>query len=134
MDYEKLTIELETNGGQTPNEAIAYSAGILNCHFNVFDELDKGCFSRAIHTYYSKSSTDFKFHGDMTKCINFATGIFEGHIFKFYFIISVGTFFRGQTTLIHIVWNFHKIFNSTKETGIVWQVTQNHEDKGQTIT
>ena len=44
MDYEKLTIELETNGGQTPNEAIAYSAGILNCHFNVFDELDKGCF------------------------------------------------------------------------------------------
>lgn len=45
MDYEKLTIELETNGGQTPNEAIAYSAGILNCHFNVFNELAESCFT-----------------------------------------------------------------------------------------
>ena len=44
MDYEKLTIDLKTNGGQMPNEAIAYSAGILNCHFNVFNELAEGCF------------------------------------------------------------------------------------------
>lgn len=44
LDYEKLTIELETNGGQTANEAVAYSAGILNCHFNVFNELASCCF------------------------------------------------------------------------------------------
>ena len=44
LDFEKLTIELETNGGQTANEAVAYSAGILNCHFNVFNELASCCF------------------------------------------------------------------------------------------
>lgn len=43
-EHEKLVIELTTNGVQTANQAVAYAAGILNCHFNVFNHLENSCF------------------------------------------------------------------------------------------
>ncbi len=47
-EHEKLVIELTTNGVQTANEAVSYAAGILNCHFNVFNQLENFCFRNVI--------------------------------------------------------------------------------------
>lgn len=35
-DYDKMILELETDGSVSPREALAYSAQILNDHFNLF--------------------------------------------------------------------------------------------------
>ena len=43
-EYEKLVVELSTNGVQTANQALAYAAGILNCHFDMFKQLENSCF------------------------------------------------------------------------------------------
>ena len=48
VNYEKLIIDLTTNGVQTPSQAVAYAAGILNCHFNVFSQLEDSCFNNVV--------------------------------------------------------------------------------------
>lgn len=41
-DYEKLTIEIETDGSTTPEDALAYSARVLRDHIQLFMNFDKG--------------------------------------------------------------------------------------------
>ncbi len=40
-DFDRLIIEVKTDGRITPREAIAFSAKLLMKHFNVFEEMDK---------------------------------------------------------------------------------------------
>ena len=43
-NFDKLVIDVETNGVKTVNQAIGYAAGILNLHFGVFSQLAGDCF------------------------------------------------------------------------------------------
>jgi DNA-directed RNA polymerase subunit alpha len=39
-NYEKLTLEVETDGSITPNQAISLASNILKSHLSLYDELD----------------------------------------------------------------------------------------------
>src|SRR5215216_4714076 len=41
-DYDKLTIEVWTNGSVTPSDAVSLSAKLIRDHLNIFDSLDDG--------------------------------------------------------------------------------------------
>ncbi|MBR6751034.1 MAG: DNA-directed RNA polymerase subunit alpha [Clostridia bacterium] len=45
LNYEKLILEVSTNGAQTVNEAVAYAAGILNKHLAVLEDLSSKSFN-----------------------------------------------------------------------------------------
>ena len=45
LNYEKLIVEVATNGAQSVNESIAYAAGILNKHLAVLENLASNCFN-----------------------------------------------------------------------------------------
>lgn len=47
-DYEKLVLSIETNGVHTPGQTVAYSAGVLCKHYEVFEELDRLFFAEKI--------------------------------------------------------------------------------------
>jgi DNA-directed RNA polymerase subunit alpha len=41
LDYDKLTMTIETNGAMTPDDAVAYAARILQDQLNVFVNFDE---------------------------------------------------------------------------------------------
>ncbi|MBQ7717946.1 MAG: DNA-directed RNA polymerase subunit alpha [Clostridia bacterium] len=47
-DYDKLTLEIWTNGSLTPNEAVSLAAKILNEHLNLFIELSDNAINAEI--------------------------------------------------------------------------------------
>ena len=47
-DYDKLTLEIWTNGSLTPNEAVSLAAKILNEHLNLFIELSDNAMNAEI--------------------------------------------------------------------------------------
>ena len=58
--YEKLIIEVKTNGSMAPSDAVALAGKILDEHFKLFEELDAAVKSATVRSV-SEEKTEYKY-------------------------------------------------------------------------